>query len=70
MSDDDALRQAVASIDDAMALLQQMHRENEELRALITELEAELALLRGSLARPDPDEPAQITHNHPSDAPR
>jgi cell division protein FtsB len=72
MSDDDDLRQAVASIDDAMAFIGQMHRENEELRARIVELEAMVTLLRGSInwMQPAPDTPMQITHNLPPDAPR
>jgi hypothetical protein len=54
-------------------IIERLHRAETDIGLLqmrVLTLEAELALLRGSLARPDPDEPAQITHNHPSDAPR
>lgn len=70
--DDDDLRQAVASIDAAMVLLQRMHRENEKLRDRVIELEAMVTLLRGSAnwMQPAPDTPTPITHNLPPDAPR
>ena len=45
--------------------------ETERLRARITVLEAELALLRGSVApRPAEDEPAVYAHDVPPNAPR
>jgi hypothetical protein len=50
--------------------LAELRAEIDLLRARIIELEAELVLLRGTLAQPDPDTPTQITHNHPPDAPR
>ena len=44
--------------------------EIERLRARIAELEADLAILRGSLApHPADDEPVRFTHNVPPNAP-
>ena len=49
----------------------EMEAENNLLRARIAELEAELAISHGSLARPTltPDEAPTITHNVPPSAP-
>jgi hypothetical protein len=54
-------------------IIERLHRAETDIGLLqmrVLTLEAELVLLRGSLVRLDPDEPAQITHNHPPDAPR
>jgi hypothetical protein len=54
-------------------IIERLHRAETDIGLLqmrVLTLEAELVLLRDSLARPDLDEPAQITHNLPPDAPR
>ena len=54
-------------------IIERLHRAETDIGLLqmrVLTLEAELVLLRGSLAQPDPDEPSQITHNHLPDAPR
>lgn len=43
--------------------------EIDRLRARITELEAELAALTGSVAKPAADEPTNYAHNVPPNAP-
>jgi hypothetical protein len=43
--------------------------EIERLRARVTELEAELAITHGTLAKPTPDEPTTIVHNVKPSAP-
>jgi len=57
------LRRTVQAIDDAMALIDALHRR-------VLELEAEVALLRGAMAEPSPETPTQITHDVPPSAPR
>lgn len=61
---DDQLRKAVASIEDAMALIDRLHRR-------VLELEAEVAILRGTLERQAaPEEPTRYEHDVPPSAPR
>ena len=48
-----------------------LQAQNEWLHARITELEAELAMLRGTVARQvEDDRPAVIHHDVPPNAPR
>ena len=49
--------------------LAEMAAEIERLRARVAELEAIVAVGRGTLQQPTPDEPATITHGHPPSAP-
>jgi hypothetical protein len=56
---------------DPLDIIAKHEAMNQRLRARIYELEAELALMRGSMApTPQPDEPATITHDVPPNAPR
>jgi hypothetical protein len=50
--------------------LENQRLEIERLRDRIVELEAELALLRGSLAQPTSETLTEYTHDVPPDAPR
>ena len=55
----------------AVGLLHETLEENDRLRARVLELEAELAVMRGTLSRYDaPDDQPIITHDVPPDAPR
>ena len=70
-------RELLTEMDDCCDLLARLkdaydekHDEATSLRARITVLEAEIAMLRGTLAQPQPDEPGTITHNAPPNAPR
>lgn len=58
-----------ATNDDIPSLAEAME-EIRRLRARIVALESEIAMLRGTLAQPQPDEPATITHDVPPNAPR
>ena len=52
-------------------MLHDLTAENERLQARITELEAELAVTRGTLAAPPPDDDQpDIVHDVPPNAPR
>jgi hypothetical protein len=54
-------------------IIERLHRAETDIGLLqmrVLTLEAELALLRGSLAQPEPETPTQITHDVPPDAPR
>ena len=49
--------------------LAEMAAEIERLRARIAELEAVVAVGRGTMGMLMPDEPATISHDHPPSAP-
>ena len=55
---------------DTPTSLHEARDEIERLRARVTELEAELAITHGTLAKPTPDEPATYVHDVPPNAPR
>jgi uncharacterized coiled-coil protein SlyX len=62
------LRARVAELN---ATLSEIHAGNDRLCERITALEAELAVMRGSLApHPADDEPGNYTHNVAPSAPR
>jgi hypothetical protein len=56
---------------DAIGLLYETLEENDRLRARVLALEAEVAVMRGTLARHGaPDDQPMIIHDVPGNAPR
>ena len=68
MSDD------IPSLAEAMAGIRRLRDEIRDLEGSLLAAEyrhqAEIAMLRGTLAQPQPDEPPTITHDVPPNAPR
>ena len=48
----------------------ELQAELQQLRARVLELEAEVFMLRGTMAKPETDEPGVYTHGVPPNAPR
>jgi hypothetical protein len=69
MTSTDRLAEQAAEIERLRARVTTLLAETHWLRSRIAELESGLAVTFGTLAKPTPDEPATITHDHPPSAP-